>query len=778
MADINELYGLLKQADAAAQAGDANAIADVQALLGEIDRIQAAPTQAQAIPVEDPTRLQTPLGNEPGMLEQATAAVAPMFRGAFPVAATAAAGVLGAAALGAPVATGLAAAGLTTMLGDPIVAGVNKLFGTRLTTPTEAWTHLMDKLEIPVSSTEGAKLVEAISRGGASALSSIGAGAVLQQMSSPAAKAIGNALASGPTEQVVGGMAAGGGGEAARYGAERAGFGETGQAVAEAAGSLIGGIAGAKMAQPRRLVAAAPEVPGMTPAQIQATVAEAEAAGRPVFTSDVFRPETEATRRLQDFSEGTVLGTAAQRSAQQNIRNEYINNVLQEFGAAPTAEFSEQIAKNLKDFRADRIQYFSGMKNEVLDRISLNSAPLQSPELSRVFTTLTEEIDALNKTNRTVNAPIVAKLKQFGEGLLGDPIIDPATGAISGYSGISLQAAEKNLGLIRPYLANDQSLAHVKTSLEKTGNKLYGALKEDIKGVIRNAEGAESVSRYEQANARLAEGIKQTKSAALKAALRSGDVAPETVERMLFSQKPSEIRLLYSNLDSQGRAAARSAILSKAARESIIQSTGEISTAKFSTQLGKLSKQTGVFFGPEDKKVVDGLANYLNLTKRAENFNVDPKTGARVLMPLGVSMVVNALGGPKAVGVMMSFGGMSRVFESAPTRKLLMALPRIKNNSDEQFSMLKRINESISADMANHEAERSRNKQITFLPENLQVERLPGRDILTDSSTGYRISSKDGTKFALYAPNNELIGVFTSQEKAQQRADKEQRKRK
>lgn len=778
MADINELYGLLQQADTAAQAGDTRAIADVQALLGEIDRLQAASPQAQAMPVEDPTRLQTPLGNEPGMMEQVAAGIAPTVRGMLPTAATVAAGALGAAALGAPVAAGIGAAGLATMLGDPLVAGVNKLFGTRLATPTEAWTHLMDKLEIPVSSTEGAKLVEAIARGGASALSGVGAGTMLQQMASPAAKAIGSALASGATEQMVAGMAAGGGGEAARYGAEQLGFGEQGQATAEAIGSLAGGIAGAKMAQPRRLVAAAPEVAGMTPAQIQATVAEAETAGRPVFTSDVFRPETEAARRLQDFSEGTVLGTAGQRSAQQKIRNEYINNVLEEFGAAPTAEFAEQIAKDLKDFRADRIQYFSSMKNEVLDRISMNSAPLRSPELSRVFSTLAEEIDALNKTNRTVNAPIVAKLKQFGEGLLGEPIIDPATGAISGYNGISLQAAENNLGLIRSYLANDQSLAHVKTSLEKTGNKLYGALKEDIKSVIRTAEGAESVSKYEQANARLAEGIKQTKSAALKAALRTGDVNPETVDKLLFSQKPSEIRLLYTNLTPAGKAAARSAILSKAARESITQATGEISTAKFSTQLGKLSKQTGVFFGPEDKKVVDGLANYLNLTKRAENFNVDPKTGARVLMPLGVSMVVSALGGPKAVGVMMGFGGMSRVFESAPTRKLLMALPRIKNNSDEQFSMLKRINESINADISNYEAERARNKQLTFLPENLQTEQLGVGGVLTDKNTGYRIVSKDGKRYGLYGPDNQRIGIFGSQDEAQKRADKEHRKRK
>jgi hypothetical protein len=59
MADIKELYGLLQQADSAAQSGNTQAIADVQALLGEIDRLNAQQPQVGAI--EQPGALATPL---------------------------------------------------------------------------------------------------------------------------------------------------------------------------------------------------------------------------------------------------------------------------------------------------------------------------------------------------------------------------------------------------------------------------------------------------------------------------------------------------------------------------------------------------------------------------------------------------------------------------------------------------------------------------------------------------------------------------------------------
>jgi hypothetical protein len=745
---------------------------------------QSQAPAAVAAPVEDTGRLAAAMGNIPEQARQfgesMAAGVAPMVRGMLPGAATIGAGAAAGALLGGPpgAVIGAGAAGLAEMVGDPLVAGVNKLFGTRLATPTEAWSHLMDKLEIPQSSTEAAKLVEAISRGGMTALSGVGAGTMLQQMASPAAKAIGAALASGPIEQVAAGMGAGGGGEAARYGAEELGFGDTGQAIAGAVGSLAGGLAGAKIGRPRSIGTPEYNVPGMTPESVAQTVAEAEAAGRSVFTSDVFQPQTEAMRRLRDYSEGTLLGTAAERTKQQAVREGFINDVLSSFGAAPGAEFAADLVNNVKAVRSGRINFYTDLKNQVLDRISQNTPPLQSPGLSRTLTTLAEEIEGLREINPEMYAPVIAKLTSFGKGLLGKPVLD-AAGNITGYQGISLRAAEENLKVAKNFLAADQSLAHVKSPLEKIGGRLYGALKEDIKGTIRSVEGPSAVDQYERATAKLNEGIKETKSAALRAALRSGDVKPETINKMLFSQSPSEIKLLLANLDPAGKAIARAAILSHVAEKATIKATKQISTAAFATELGKLDKSLKVFFKGDDFQVINGLQNYLALTKRAENFNVDPRTGSRLVMPLLVQTIVSATGGIKSgIAALGGSGLLARFFESPVTRKLLMALPRVKNNSDEQHSLLKRIGESINADISNYEAERTRNVRQTFLPENVQQEQLGNGVVMTDGSTGYRILSKDGKRFGLYAPDNSRIGIFSSQEQAQKRAEKEHKKRK
>lgn len=68
MADINELYGLLQQADTAAQSGNTQAIADVQAILGEIDRANAQQSQGATVPMEQPGMLAAPISGGNGVL--------------------------------------------------------------------------------------------------------------------------------------------------------------------------------------------------------------------------------------------------------------------------------------------------------------------------------------------------------------------------------------------------------------------------------------------------------------------------------------------------------------------------------------------------------------------------------------------------------------------------------------------------------------------------------------------------------------------------------------
>lgn len=786
MATIQELEEGIRLAD---QAGDAASVQVLGAELLRMRQSQAAPPPvtapvAIATPVvEDPNKLQAPMGNVvPGMetIPMPTfETAAPVVRGAAPALANMAAGAgLGFAVGGPPGAVvGAGLAGIATMVGDPIVAGVNALFGTRIQTPTEAWAHIMDYAGIPESSTEGQKLIEAVARGGAGAMSGVGAGTILQGMTNPMARTIGNALASGVAQQIAGGAAAGGTGELARYAAEEAGLEETGQTIAGFVGSLPGAVFGSKLATPRTIAPPAFNVPGMTPQAVQETVRNAEAAGRSVFTSDVFRPKTWLGRRLQDVSEGMMfLGTAAKREAQQVARMQAIDDVLAQFGAAADRELAQDIAQNVNAFKSARIAHWTGIKSALMDRISGNVPNLKSPELSRTFTTLADQIDALNRTNPEAYRPIIEKLMSFGKGLLGPEILD-ASGNVVGRAGISLNAAEENLKVLRTLLAKDPTLAHVKTPLEKIGNSLWGSLKEDIKGVIQRAEGASAVAEYNTANAKLYEGIKELESDALRAIFRKGDIKPEVIERVLFRAKPSEMRLLYANLDARGKAAVRGAILSKAASEAL-DKDNVISTAKFATQLHKYRKQIGIFFDAGQRAEVDGLANYLRVTKRAEDFNVDPRTGARMFMPAVIGGLLGKFGPTVATAGAAMFQALAHGFESATVRKLLTQLSKVQPNSDEALALANRITEALAAGVSNVAAEHVRDKQITFLQPNVRAEQTQIGGVLTDTATGYRIVSKDGRKYHLYGPDNYPIGVFRSQEDARKKAEKHIRTRK
>lgn len=781
MATIQQLEDGIRLAD---QAGDAAA---VQALGTELIRMrqsQAAPTAvapAPMSPIENPNPLQVQMGNiVPGMetipmprIEEA----APVVRGATPALANMAAGAgLGLLVGGPPGAlAGAGIAGIATMVSDPLVAGVNALFGTRIQLPTEAWAEIFDYAGIPESSTEGQKIIEAISRGGANAMSGIGAGTILQQSTNQIAKAIGTALASGPVEQIAGGAIGGGTGELARYGAEEFGFEEGGQAAAGFLGSLSGGIFGSKLLAPRKIGAPNFNVPGMTPAEVEETIRNAEAAGRSVFTSDVFRPKTWAGRRLQEVTEGALyMGTAAKRAAQQLMRTEAIQDVLSKFGAAADRELAQDIAQNVNAVKSQRIAHWSGIKNTLLDRISGGTPNLKAPELSRTFTAITDQIDELKKINPVIYGPTIDKLIGFKKGILGKEILD-SSGNVIGYAGISLRAAEENLKALKGFLANDPTLASVKIIQNKIGNSIYGALKEDIKGVIGQAEGASAVSQYERSSAKLYEGIKELESDSLRAILRKGNIKPEVAYRALFSASPSEQRLLYASLDFRGREAVRGAILSKAASESL-DKDGLISTAKFATQLHKYRKQIGIFFNPSQKAEVDGLANYLRVTRRAEDYNVDPKTGARMFMPAVITGLFGKYGTTTAASGTALFQAMAHGFESPLARKLLTQLSKVQRNSNEEFALVHRITEALNASVSNSAAEAVRDKQLTFLPSNVKTEQMEIGGVLTDEKTGYRIVSKDGKKFHLYGPNNQMVGIYSSQESARKRAEKEVRK--
>jgi hypothetical protein len=218
MATIEELSNALVKADAAGNTEDAKALADA------IREMQAQPQEFSQ-----------------GITESALQAAAPTIRGAAPY-------VLGglatlalapeAAAAGTAFVGGMGLMALTKFVGDPAVIGINRLVGTNMTTPSEAWEKFFDYAGVPKNESEFGRIIQSATESGMETFATLGIANALKMFGGPTQKAVADQLLAGPTQQLVGDIAAGGASEASRYVAEQLGGGE----VAQTGAAITGGI--------------------------------------------------------------------------------------------------------------------------------------------------------------------------------------------------------------------------------------------------------------------------------------------------------------------------------------------------------------------------------------------------------------------------------------------------------------------------------------------------------------------------------------------------------
>jgi hypothetical protein len=182
----------------------------------------------------------------------------------------------------------------------------------------------------------------------------------------------------------------------------------------------------------------------------------------------------------------------------------------------------------------------------------------------------------------------------------------------------------------------------------------------------------------------------------LRSVLKSGKQNPEDVRKLLLSNKPSENRILYNNLNKEGRDNARTALI----QEAIEKAGGidEFTPDKFKNQLKRLSKQTGVFFRREDSDQIKGLYKALKFTEGAGQ-SFAPRTGESTLKYL-LTIIGGgggaAVGGPVgaaagAVGVPLAIGTSARMYNSKPVKNLLLQMSRVTPGSKEEAAIAKRL---------------------------------------------------------------------------------------
>ena len=214
---------------------------------------------------------------------------------------------------------------------------------------------------------------------------------------------------------------------------------------------------------------------------------------------------------------------------------------------------------------------------------------------------------------------------------------------------------------------------------EKALRAIYDPVRQDMGDFIRQNGQRRDYDRWSVANRRLSEEANALQNQALKRALRTGNATPEVVNNLLFSSKPSDVAALYRNLSPRGRAAARQAIIARAATRATNAGEGAASPTRFATEIRDLGRSVGVFFNGDDLTRLQGLTRVLNATRRAGEANVFPTTGAQNYLTTLITGGVGAFGGVEALAAGASVGLAARLYESPAVRNLLLQASRTED---------------------------------------------------------------------------------------------------
>jgi len=624
----------------------------------------AAPQGRQVLSFERGASTPTPPNETTmaGLAGAATRGLAPL---GTAMAAGAAMGGLPTAGIGAiPGAlAGGAAYGASQLIGEPIINAVNATFGTKIATPSEAWEALLTRAGVAEPKTAAERVLRAAAGGLASGVGGVSAGQALMKSAAPLAQAAGAMLADAPAAQLAGDVGSG----LAAQAASELGVGAGGQAIA----ALIGGVAGSRAARTQIIPAA------QANAAERALVTEAEKVGVPLLTSDVAPPRTFMGKAAQSLGERVPLvGTGPVRQAQQEARIGAVRDVLVDFGAGPSAQASDAVMADLLATRGAEVGKYAAQKTDVIKRLSTSGAAVP---VARATAAIDQQIAKLQALKTKELGPVVARLEDWRQ-------------SIQGQSLANIEDLRKQLG--ESFKAPE--LASVRSTGEKSLSSIYGALRDDMSTFIRGNGQPQDVAKWTDANKKLSSMMGELKTSALKSAIEKGTDTPEAIRGILFSSKPSDVRLLYRNLSDAGRDNAKAALLAHAAEKATTNDV--LSVERFVSQVDKLGPQFGIFFKGDDKRRIEGLTRVLGATRRGAEAGVMTNSGQQgvaSLTAVGAGQLTgSALGGAAALG---GAGLMARLYESPMVRGLLLRLPSTKVGTAEEAAILKRISGAMTA---------------------------------------------------------------------------------
>ncbi|MFM0888743.1 lytic transglycosylase domain-containing protein [Citrobacter freundii] len=396
-------------------------------------------------------------------------------------------------------------------------------------------------------------------------------------------------------------------------------------------------------------------VRGTIAPEAQQAIQFANAADVPLHTTDVLQPNSRVGRMAQTTAENIPFaGTSSMRAGQQEARSQLVDEFASRFG-----EYDPSIVVGSLKAKTSGIKRAAGNRLEQVQNAMAGVKIQPSKAIQQIDT----EIASLQKLGKVADNDTISKLQAYRDELTRN------AGA-SGPMSMDLQQLSGLRSQFRQDVKGERTILPNRS--DAAIQRIYNAMTGDIDSAIGKNLGNDTLRRYKQANAIYADEANKLQNTRLKNVIMKGDLTPEVVNNMLFSNNKSEVQNLYRSVGQVGRAQMRNGIIGKA-----MEKSGG-SPDQFLRQVNLMSNQTGIAFKGRDAAYLKGLKNYLESTKRAGQAGVTTPTGQQTIpFILGIGSATN----PALVGVGGGYGLLARMYESEPARNAMLRLANTPRGS-------------------------------------------------------------------------------------------------
>ncbi len=423
--------------------------------------------------------------------------------------------------------------------------------------------------------------------------------------------------------------------------------------------ALAAGLGGGFKAAENLIGAGYRAVKGGITGQADEIIRAGEDAGFRVLTSDVNQPETFVGRMSQQTGEKIPFaGTGGIRETQQAGREQAVADLAERHG-----QYSyDTIVSSLKS-QSNKVKNAAG---SVLENVGRRLDEVGEIPITNTLDAIDEITEELSKPGVIQSGGAMEDLLKLSEAVQSAPQ--------------TFTTLKENRTAFRDIIngADKAERSQLPSRAKSLLNKVMSSITQDMEGFAKQNLSDVGFEKWKKANNVYASEAKKLTQTRLKNVLDKGDVTPESVKTMLFSQKPSEVKTLYDGLTASGRENARSAIVSKIIDDLSRRSSGVTPNA-FASELKKYQSHVGTFFKGRQRKELEGLGKALDATRRAQDAAITTPTGQSLI---GGGTVLATIHDPiTAIGTGATLGGIARLYESQPVRDVLLRLGSLQKGS-------------------------------------------------------------------------------------------------